>query len=416
MRLVPILAIFCIIGSILFCHVSASTKANAEPKTEEVDEESYDDGWVEPPIPEFVKNYLDSSDWSIDTICVVNGKAFYFASDIFSRTNIIYDEDKIYADNPTLYYDSLETKEPYKFMVHTAVKSLTVDFTDKQSLAGMSAFNEGEKDTKCYKKDFFAPFGRNVVYRFEMDFQDVRTKHSTEINSWLVSVVNKSLSTDANLPEATAMYIGYSKNNYSDWKYKGNVNDFEGIAKFASDKYFALKHIEYGDSVEDYPYALYFDLSVKKIFENKNIVSYLKYTHDYEGGAHGYYTEFFISFDKVNKQEIDWDYLFKPDCRKRVMAIFYEVVKNDKHYQQFENTASIKGIREHFELNLDAGLCDGEVVIPQPGISKDGVVFSFQPYAISCFAAGVFHFTVPYKSLMPYLTDKAKRQIALSLP
>ena len=54
------------------------------------------------------------------------------------------------------------------------------------------------------------------------------------------------------------------------------------------------------------------------------------------------------------------------------------------------------------------------LVLPQPGLSEEGVVFSFQPYAISCFAAGVFHFTIPYKLVMPYLTDKAKRQIKLA--
>lgn len=42
------------------------------------------------------------------------------------------------------------------------------------------------------------------------------------------------------------------------------------------------------------------------------------------------------------------------------------------------------------------------------GLSENGVVFSFQPYEISCFAAGTFHFTIPYERLKPYLTDRAK--------
>ena len=42
------------------------------------------------------------------------------------------------------------------------------------------------------------------------------------------------------------------------------------------------------------------------------------------------------------------------------------------------------------------------------GLGQDGVVFSFQPYSLSNFAAGAFHFTVPYKQLEPYFTDQAK--------
>jgi hypothetical protein len=50
----------------------------------------------------------------------------------------------------------------------------------------------------------------------------------------------------------------------------------------------------------------------------------------------------------------------------------------------------------------------GEIDLPQPGLSENGMVFSYQPYEISCFAAGTFHFTIPYERLVPYLTARAK--------
>lgn len=95
MRLVPILAILSIIGSIVFCNVSAKNRMTTESNQGNEEEESSEYNWVEPPIPDFVQDYLDSADWSVDTICVVDGKAYYFANDMFSRTNIIYDESKI---------------------------------------------------------------------------------------------------------------------------------------------------------------------------------------------------------------------------------------------------------------------------------------------------------------------------------
>ena len=155
---------------------------------------------------------------------------------MFSRTSIIYDESKIYVDDPTLYYDSVETKEPYKFMIHTAAKRVEVDFTNKQSVAKMDIFKNMVKETKRYHKDFFSPVGNHVVYGFEVDFQSESSKQSTVVNNWLVSIINKSLTCEETLPDEAALYIGYSKHNYNHWKYKGKSNDYEEIAKFASDR------------------------------------------------------------------------------------------------------------------------------------------------------------------------------------
>lgn len=157
MRLVPILAILSIIGSIIFCNVSAKNRMATDSNQENEEDESSEYSWVEPPIPDFVQNYLDSVDWSVDTICVVDGRAFYFATDLFSRTSIIYDDSKIYVDDPTLYYDSVETKEPYKFMTRTATKRVEVDFANKESVAKMDIFKDMVKETKRFHKDFFSP-------------------------------------------------------------------------------------------------------------------------------------------------------------------------------------------------------------------------------------------------------------------
>ena len=40
-------------------------------------------------------------------------------------------------------------------------------------------------------------------------------------------------------------------------------------------------------------------------------------------------------------------------------------------------------------------------LLPRTGLTDKGVIFSFQPYNICGFAAGCFHFTIPYKDLKP---------------
>lgn len=46
--------------------------------------------------------------------------------------------------------------------------------------------------------------------------------------------------------------------------------------------------------------------------------------------------------------------------------------------------------------------------LPEGALTETGIVFSFQPYEIDCWAAGAYHFIVPYNKIMPYLTTKAK--------
>ena len=59
---------------------------------------------------------------------------------------------------------------------------------------------------------------------------------------------------------------------------------------------------------------------------------------------------------------------------------------------------------ELWDLYDGEGNRTGFINLPQLGLSEEGVVFSFQPYDICCFAAGCFHFTIPYHKVRKYLT------------
>lgn len=43
-----------------------------------------------------------------------------------------------------------------------------------------------------------------------------------------------------------------------------------------------------------------------------------------------------------------------------------------------------------------------EFKLPETALTDKGVIFSFQPYEIDCWAAGAYHFIVPYSRLIPY--------------
>lgn len=132
-------------------------------------------------------------------------------------------------------------------------------------------------------------------------------------------------------------------------------------------------------------------------------VTYTKFSMKYEGGLHGIYSERFVSYDYVHKQEINYDYLFRDGSKADVVKILLEEVQKSPRYKEWN-----PDVKSEVIIKDSKGHPTGKFKLPQPGLTKEGVVFSFQPYAISCFAAGVFHFTIPYERLAPYLTDKAK--------
>ena len=128
-----------------------------------------------------------------------------------------------------------------------------------------------------------------------------------------------------------------------------------------------------------------------------------QFTHEYDGGVHGYYTERLVSFDHIHKQEIDNKYLFIDNSIDSIVGLLMDEAKKTPHYWEWK-----PDIKRHVFVTDEHDNPTGEIRLPQPGLAEDGLVFSFQPYEISCFAAGTFHFTIPYNRLRPYLSDKAK--------
>ena len=435
MRLLPVILMLLLIGSVCAislqdCFASHTDNGNGKDETENVysyitdtdnddaddesDTESDDDteyvsSYVPVPIPTFVNCLLDYADWWADTISVANGTAYYWGYENFCRSNVLFNQNKVLVAAPVLHVDSFASGCNTKFYVRNAAKRVLVDFTDKNTFDRLKSLSRTLPSfTRC-RKDTIADFGRTVLYSFAADFPSANTPNSNEIRKWLVKLVERSQSLDEDVPAITSIYIGYSKRSYGGWTYRGNINDNRQIGRFAASLYFAIKKGEYGTNDEDYPTTLFADLNLQAIVCNKRFVTYQEYTHDYNAGAHGFYTERLVSYDLVHQQEIDCDYLFKPECMNDVLSILLDEAKKTPQYKEWEPNI------EYNVANKDeAGNEIGGFTLPVPGLSEDGVVFSFQPYAISCFAAGAFHFTIPYSRIRHCLTTRGKWCVGLN--
>lgn len=361
--------------------------------------------WVEPPVPDFLSSYMDTTMWWIDTICVVDGKAYYRANDEYGRGAFIYTLDELLCEDPTLTYAPVDSKSGTTYQVSTSTRSIQVDFADRSSVERLKALTPQFGGFKRFSKDYFADFGNTVLFHLDVDIPDRHTATADNLRRWLVGLVNERLVELAVRHEALGEEAP-DQQALNKWMYHGDIRDTKALGRFASRKSFALHKMEYGEDNSDYPPSLFNDLSLRLVSSNGKYYSYQKYTHINTGGVHGYYTEEIVSFVPQANEAIDWHWLFKPGCDEAVLALFYDVVNHDAYYKEWVDADSQAAIRNHFEASRE-GQGNGSNLLPQPGLTDKGVIFSFQPYDISGFAAGCFHFTIPYKNLKPYLTSRA---------
>ena len=84
-----------------------------------------------------------------------------------------------------------------------------------------------------------------------------------------------------------------------------------------------------------------------------------------------------------------------------VLNILQEEAQKSPQYQKWN-----PNIEESVIDTDEDGNPTGGYTFPQPGLLDDGIVFSFQPYDISCYAAGTFHFRIPYERIKHLLTSR----------
>ncbi len=353
-------------------------------------------------IPVSAMQMFDNADFEIDTICVVDGRAYYYARDVFSRVYLIFDKNKVYVSAPSLNLEQCGDSK-VKYYLTSLEKKVPVDFSDIKTVERLAYLSQTLQGFKRFRKESEADFGNSVNYNIAVDFPLPSAIHSDIIAKWIVSVISNSLSAEEDIPQPNAIYVGYHKNSDAGWTYTGDIHNYEEIGKWASGIYFAKTKKEWGNDNERYPYGLYFTLNIQARILNDRIVTLQQCTDQYNGGAHGFYTERLVSFDHVHNKEIDFNYLFKPECEEEVYKLLQEEAKDKNKFGVWIPQVSDYVIDKDEDGNMTGGFN-----FPQPGISEEGIVFSFQPYAINCFAAGIFHFVIPFDKIKHCLTDRGK--------
>lgn len=196
--------------------------------------------------------------------------------------------------------------------------------------------------------------------------------------------------------------------------YDGDLANGDSLVNYYGDEILAelKKHLkeDINNGVEDeYINGYYRKMEIKKEYETDLLVTY-SYTEDiYLNGAHGMQYFYGQTFRKSDGRRFDEGMM-----RQLYSEEMYELRK--------------EGLREYFNESGDNANTDEELkeciitdddvnYLPMPKhtpyVTKKGMVFIYQPYEISYYAAGAPTFTIPLKKMKPFLTQTAKELLEM---
>lgn len=385
-------------------------------------------------LDEYMENSISESDefW-IDTVMYAGGHAFGYSGDVSMWGGWYFDTIHV-GDDRMLTYDSVG---PSTLKLSLVTRNLIVDLREPDAAAKIRAFMQPIKgflrfqrnyekcldtivfeETTLFERDTMEYMGE---FTFTVDYPDSCIENREAINRFICNLTGISESEKAKVPGLSAFYAGFNPRKIYRPVYTGNANDIQCLSDFMAHKTFENwirgGELDMGSSGSV--------LALCSHIANNKFVTYGKYEYERIGTGHGMYTETFHTLDIKRGKELTNKDIFKAKSLDGVKKELFEVMAKDLHYLAWNDGLDEPGEIENRIVGWQSPNPilesteweepDREVKfeLPEGALSGSGVVFSFQPYEIDCWAAGAFHFIVPYERLRPYMTQEAKRLIGI---
>lgn len=375
----------------------------------------------------------DSEKLWLDTIMYAGGHAFGYSGDVSMWGGWYFDTIHV-GDDRMLTYDSVG---PSTLKLSLVTRNLIVDLRDPDAAAKIRTFMQPIKgflrfqrnyekcldiivfeETTLFERDTMEYMGEFI---FTVDYPDSCIKNRVAINRFICNLTGISESEKAKVPGLSAFYAGFNPTKNYRPVYTGNANDIQCLSDFMAHKTFE-NWIRGGESDMGSSYSV---LALSSHIVNKEFVTYGKYEYERIGIGHGMYTETFHTLDITRGKELTSQDIFKAKYLDEVKKELFVVMANDPHYLAWNDGIEGAGDIESRIVGWQSPnpILEGteweepdrevKFELPDGALTDSGVVFSFQPYEIDCWAAGAFHFIVPYKQLRHYMTPEAKRLISI---
>lgn len=171
----------------------------------------------------------------------------------------------------------------------------------------------------------------------------------------------------------------------------------------------------------DYDCGYNMEILIYPVFLNEDYVTYDKYASYYTGGAHGNHTSFLQTFNVRTGKTLELEDIILPEKLNNLREIVVNYMAS--HYPLGEN---INDAEEYLvSLNEWLGVTDAKVLLGNddetngvitvenfplnnPGIHKNGLVFSYDKYQLTPGSYGCPEIIIPYDQIRDYLKEPFK--------
>ena len=359
----------------------------------------------------------------IDTTLCAKGHSFGYSGDLSLWGGWYLDTVCVGNDN-MLQYDSVG---PSTLKLSLVTRELIVDLGDSDAIKRIKNFMKpidgfrrfSKRYEECLDSLYYEGYGFDEYmgsFFFEVDYPDSCYEDTEKINRFICKLTGLFDIEKAKVSNLSAFYAGFKQLKNYRRVYSGNENEIHELSDFLAHRTFEnwKRGGEFGMGSSDAT------LVIRPRIANERYVTFSKYEYDREGTGHGMYTETFHTFDLKNGTKLTNNDIFESQFLDKVKVRLFEVMARDPKYLKWhsgsvspteiedmiESWQSSNPILEGTEWEETERVVTFE--LPDGALTDSGIVFSFQPYEIDCWAAGAYHFIVPYKKLMPYLTSKVK--------
>lgn len=134
------------------------------------------------------------------------------------------------------------------------------------------------------------------------------------------------------------------------------------------------------------------EISLQVLLNTPNLLSFKFEEVSFTGGNHANHATRFFNFDINTGKRLYYSDIFLPNTNTE---------KRDKIIYSFFRASLLKKEDVSIEEIDDNGTF--QTLPPNFGLTKTGILFSFDPYEIGSFSEGTIQFEVPYYDLLPYI-------------
>lgn len=237
-----------------------------------------------------------------------------------------------------------------------------------------------------------------LSYSYEEDKVEVSidVEYPKDGNPILVNAIREYISETMGGTYDGDLEEGQQLVDYYGGFYKKELNDEKQV------------QIDENDGNDEIINGFYRNYDIKKEYETDHFITYLVNSSVYLNGAHGVESSYGMTFRKSDGRRFGTDMM-----RNLYSQDIYALIKKGliDYFGQYsdESVTTDEDLKEYILTDDDVNY----LPLPKnvPYITQEGFVFTYQPYEISFYAAGMPTFTVPVGKMKQFLTQTALKML-----